>query len=629
MWAALATILLASAAPPDRVTILHTNDWQSSLTGTGPDGAFTPETTGDDPTLGGVARLATLIDRLRTERSKAGPVLLLDGGDVTMGTLYHTVTRETGSELRLMKVLGYDAVTLGNHEFDFRLNGFGQMIASARKEGLPPIVASNIGLEREHPDLEVMRKLYADGVIEKTRIVERDGLRVGFAGVLGVAANEVMEHDTPIHVLPLVSSTKQVVERLRGEGVDLVVVLSHSGVKKVGDGWGGEEVELMRGVPGIDVIVGGHSHTALPEPILVDGRPIVQAGSDTQWLGELALVRDGERWRVERYELHTIDDAILGRADVTARIDDVKREVDARILAPLGYRFDQVVGEVTKRHGRGFDEHVIGNLVTDAMRKATGADIAVTGTGTLRADLKPGELQVSDVFRVSGLGVGTLDDTAGFPLVKLYVDGPSLKSVLEFLLVGYTIKGGDYYPRFSGLRVHYNPWRVPFDRIREVELVRDDGSTSVVDLADPNTRVTIGTTTYIAEFFPIVSELSYGLLDAQILDAHDEVLSVDDLTGVLVDGSTVAGVQELKDWRALVDYVASRPDTDGDGVPNVPETGDAAAPRLLAEPSFAPAALFATATWRMWTATLVVALLGLVVVLVIRRVLRASTRRSG
>ena len=347
--AALAALVWSPAiAGPTRVTILHTNDWQSGLTGVGPDCAYTPDVVGDDETIGGVARLATLIDLLRDKRRAEGPVLLLDGGDVTMGTLYHTVTRETGSELQLMHLLGYDAVTPGNHEFDFRPKGFGQMVASASAaEGLPPLVATNLDLSSEHPDLAVIESLYARGILERTRIIERGGVKIGLAGILGVDANEKMEAGTPVKIAPPIAAAQRAVDELRGKGAELVVVLSHSGVVRKEGAWIGEEVDLMHAVPGIDVIVGGHSHTALHEPIVIDGRPILQAGSDTQWLGELVIERTGTRWKVVEYELHALDDRVRGRDDITARVNLIKAEVDARVLTPLGYQFDQVVAKVS------------------------------------------------------------------------------------------------------------------------------------------------------------------------------------------------------------------------------------------------------------------------------------------
>ncbi len=617
------TPAVAGAQSPRRVTILHTNDWQSGLTGVGPDSAYTPDVTGDDKTQGGVARLATLVDSLRAERAASGPVFLLDGGDVTMGTLYHTVSRETGSELQLMARIGYDAVTLGNHEFDFRTLGFGQMIASAEAGlGLPPLVATNLDLSSEHPDLEVVQAMYARGALQRTRTLERGGVKVGFIGILGVLAQSVMEGGTPVQITPPIQAAKEAAAALRADGVDLVVVLSHSGVKALPDGgYGGEEVELMKQVPEIDVIVGGHSHTALHEPILVHGRPVLQAGSDTQWLGDLVLVEGpNRRWTVDKYELRAVDDQILGRADVTQHIAKVKEEVDTRILAPLGYRFDQVVAQVSAHHGRGYEQHVVGNLVTDSMRAATGAQIAFTGNGTVRADLLPGLQRVSDIFRISGLGVGTVEDTAGNPLVKAYMNGPSLKAVLEFLLVGYTIKGPSYYPRMSGLQVDYNPYRVPFDKVMAVRVGSAKEGWTEVDLSDASARISMATTAYVAKFLPQVAELSYGILEAEVLDSQDNVVATTDLRGILVDTATgTPGIQELKEWRALVDYVASRPDIDGDGIANIEESGGAAAARLIAKPSLSPGSLLANSGWPMRAALGLALLLMLAVGLILGR----------
>ncbi len=122
---------LASGAAERRFVVLHTNDWQSRLLGYGPNSEYSPNSLNDDLTVGGVARLATLLHERRAALGEV-PLLTLDAGDFSMGTLFHTVAREEGGELRLLGALGYDATTLGNHEFDFRPAGLAQMIAAAR-----------------------------------------------------------------------------------------------------------------------------------------------------------------------------------------------------------------------------------------------------------------------------------------------------------------------------------------------------------------------------------------------------------------------------------------------------------------------------------------------------------------
>src|SRR6476620_9334953 len=114
-----------------RFTILHTNDLHSALLGVGPSSEYTPDTLGDDVTVGGFARLATLIAERRTACEERGPVLVLDGGDYSMGTAFGAADPETGGDLRLLELMGYDATTLGNHEFDLGPDGLARSIETA------------------------------------------------------------------------------------------------------------------------------------------------------------------------------------------------------------------------------------------------------------------------------------------------------------------------------------------------------------------------------------------------------------------------------------------------------------------------------------------------------------------
>ena len=143
-----ATMLLPkvlSAAPSKRTfTILHTNDLHSNFVGMSPASDYSPFTIGDDKTLGGYARLATLIRQRKEARQSLGPVLILDDGDYSMGTAFGAAIRETGGELQLLSHMGFDATTLGNHDFDLGPDGLSQAIDVAAKAGrVLPVVASN------------------------------------------------------------------------------------------------------------------------------------------------------------------------------------------------------------------------------------------------------------------------------------------------------------------------------------------------------------------------------------------------------------------------------------------------------------------------------------------------------
>jgi 5'-nucleotidase len=140
----LPRIVSAAVTGKQTFTILHTNDLHSNFIGLGPASDYTPFTLNDDATLGGYARQATLIAQRKTARKGQGPVLVLCAGDYSMGTAFGAATRETGGELQLMSMMGYDATTFGNHEFDLGPAGLGQSISTAAKAGhVPAIVASN------------------------------------------------------------------------------------------------------------------------------------------------------------------------------------------------------------------------------------------------------------------------------------------------------------------------------------------------------------------------------------------------------------------------------------------------------------------------------------------------------
>src|SRR5450755_946534 len=171
-------------------TILHTNDMHSAFIGMGPSSDYTPFTLNDDKTRGGYARLAGSIATRRAAREHQGPVLVLDGGDYSMGTPFGAATRETGCELQLMFKMGYDATTFGNHEFDLGPDGLGKSIGEAAKAGrVPAVLASNTNIEAEDATLHDLQRLAKDGVIRRHLVIERGGMRFGLFGVIGKEAS--------------------------------------------------------------------------------------------------------------------------------------------------------------------------------------------------------------------------------------------------------------------------------------------------------------------------------------------------------------------------------------------------------------------------------------------------------
>lgn len=630
-FAAAFLLSIALAAPAasqaKKITIIHTNDLQSRLLGFGPNRDYTPHTTGDDHTIGGIARLATLIDSLKSVAPER--TLLLDGGDVLMGTLFHTIAREEALEYRLLARLGYDAVVIGNHEFDFGPDGLAQILQTAIDRTTPPLfLLSNAIYDSLDPRDDGLERLARDGHLRDSAIIERGGLRIGLLGLMGNDAAQVAAFASPVRFTPPVPAARAIAKALKAQGAEVVIALSHGGVVRRGDGsWRGDDIDLAREVAEVDVIVGGHSHTALPEPIFVAGKPVVQAGSEARFVGVLDLLIDDDRVAVERYVLLPVNDRIPGNAAIQAEVERCQQVIDEKILQPYGYRFAQVVVETAFDLRKQVGEAPLGNLVADAMhwsveRHDPPLDFAVEANGQLRDDIlrgATGQQQVSDLFRIAGLGQGIVEEMPGYPLVKIYLTAPEIKKALEVLTTLYPMKGPSYHLQLSGLRMRYNPNRVPFDRVVAVDALQEDGSYAPLPLSTSNSRLySIATNFYVASFIKIIGSFTYGLLDIVPKDAAGEAIA--DLRSALVDADPrQEGVQELKEWVVLLDYVSQFADTDGNGIPDVPEGYRQPEGRIIAEASWNPIALLAGATLPTW-ATVALLLLALVLVTVLGRI---------
>lgn len=630
---ALLLTSLASGAAERRFVILHTNDWQSRLQGYGPNSEYSPASLNDDQTVGGVARLASLLQQRRAAATDA-PLLTLDAGDFSMGTLFHTVAREQGGELRLLGALGYDATTLGNHEFDFRPAGLADMIAAAERAGDAPnvpVLASNIRFSTTSTDDDALEALYQAGRIQPYRVIERGGLRFGLFGLMGRDAVEVSPLMAPVTFADPVATARDMVRLLREqERVDVVILLSHMGVSLQPDGnWRGEDVELVEQVSGLDLVIGAHSHSLLREPLLVNGAAIVQAGSEIQYLGELHMTLDEQgRSRVESYRLHAIDDRILGDAAISGRVDALRQVVSEQVLKPHGYAFDQPLARVERTLTRAYDDPVLGNLVTDALRRGAGSDIAFTGNGTLRDELylgREGVQSVADLFRIAPLGIGEFDDQPGYPLIRVYFTPREIRQILEVLLLAYQMRDSDsYYPRVSGVKFTYNPWRVPFDRVSRIWLGDAERGYRELDLDAPG-LISLGATSYVGSFTWLIPELTYGLFNVVPKDADGQPLA-EIRDAVLDRDPATPGIQEYKEWQAFLDHVAALPVRDAEGLALLSDQGAADEQRMQRLASLAPTELLRLAGWLQWTA---MAVLGLLVILVGGLVWRITRRTQG
>jgi 5'-nucleotidase/UDP-sugar diphosphatase len=538
---------------------------------------------------------------------------VLDAGDYSMGTPFGAAGRETGGELQIMARMGYDATTFGNHEFDLGPDGLGKSIGVAGKAGrLPAILASNTGFAKQDPTLADLQRLTQAGVIRRHLVIKRGGLRFGIFGLLGKEA-QIYTSGGAVTFTDTIEAAKEAVILLRDkEKVDLIICLSHGGVEKGKDGryTDGEDVSVAKAVPGIDIVIGGHSHTELQEAIIVNDRtPVVQTGKESRNLGELVLTTGGNRLTVESYRLYPIDDTIAGDRAIAAEIEKLKKSVTRAVFASRGYSIDQPLAVASQDLPNTFTDIAAGtllaNLCTDAFRKATNADIGFTVNGMMRAGLKHGKTGVQtvyDVFAVAPLGAGVVDPTAGSALVTAYFTGQELKHLLEFFLVDNPAHPGEYFPRASGMRFRYDMSRPKFDVVTAIELGDLDRGYKAIDISGAGGKLySLTCPLMLGQILVVIPKYTKGQLPlvaknrkGQPLKSKVEALDQPrDNSGYLlappgtVDKGSVAtgtgkgAVREIKEWQAIMDHLHRLPVKSKGELPTIPVDEHAAEVRAI------------------------------------------------
>jgi 5'-nucleotidase / UDP-sugar diphosphatase len=560
-----------------KITIIHTNDMHSRLIGYAPESSYTPLSVNDDNTVGGFARIATII---KNEKEKNdGTTLVVDAGDFLMGTLFQGLEPTTGFQLRLMKTMGYDAVCIGNHEFDFGPGKLASMINSAASRGaIPPVLLSNTVFSDQDTADDELSNLYSKKIISQKLVITREGIKIGFFSLMGVEADDNAAYATPVTFAKQIPAAKKFVRELQDEGCKIIICLSHSGVSTDKSGeWSGEDVVLARKVKGIDVIISGHSHTKLDQPIVVKGIPIVQAGVSGQYVGKLVLNYDNGNLTLSKYSLIDVDDRIPGDPAITSMIDEQKRIVTEEILDPIGLSYDKPLAESDFLLECNEQGDIVGSnlgpLIADAIynyvnRHAKGGtDISMVAVGTIRDNIVPGLQTAPDIFSIMSMGNGK-DNIPGYPLCRLYITGHELKGILEIMYIAGQSTPGNYC-YYAGIKVDYDPGRGLLKKIQKVTIVRSDGITQVVDFSKENpTLYSIVANSYVLEYVSIIKKLSKGLVKVVPKDGSGNIIT--DMTKAKLDfDQNTEGLQEGKEWIAIVEYLTAMNDVNNNGVPDI------------------------------------------------------------
>lgn len=574
----VATVLLAgpshgiAGTEDDALTILFTHDMHDNLL------PYTIEENGQIVEQGGYARIQTVINQ---ERVNDPELILVDGGDFSMGTLFQTIFSQDAPGLRMLGQMGYDATTFGNHEFDFRPDGLAASLHAAKASGerLPQLVAANLVFPQDDQgniigeDLQVLEKAMQEYGVKDYIIFDRKGYKIGVFGIIGkdAASNAPM---AGVSFADPVEAARQVVDKLaQKEKVDMIICLSHSGTNV--DPKSSEDVILAKEIPEIDVIISAHTHTTLNQPIVVGDTYICSAGHYGKNLGRIALANESPGiWSLVSYQLTPISRDLAADEALTQRVEEFKTLVHEKYLKQVNLGFDDVLAYTPFSFTPAaalediHDEQPLANLIGDsyiyAIKQAEGekyepVDVAVVPAGTIRASFVKGNITVADAFNVSSLGIGP-DKRSGYPLLSVYLTGKELKTVCEVdASVAPIMKPAQLY--MAGLTYTFNPHRIIFNKVTDAALLRPDGSREEIE-DDKLYRVAAGL--YSAQMLSVVGEKSFGLLS--LVPKTKEGTPITDFEEHIIRD---ADNNEVKEWWALASYLQSFENVDG--LPQIPE----------------------------------------------------------
>lgn len=440
------------------LTILHTNDFHARFEPISKyDSPCGAEDNAEGKCFGGSARLSTVI---AAAKARSNNSILVDGGDQFQGTLFYTYYKGAVAA-EMMNQFGYDAMTVGNHEFDDGpevLRGFMDSVNF-------PILMSNA---------DVSGEALLDGSLQKSTIIERGGEKLGLIGLTPQDTDDLASPGDNITFTDPVGAVQAEVDKLTAAGVNKIIVLSHSGYAT--------DQRVAAETTGVDVIVGGHSNTLLsntsdraagPYPTMVGSTAIVQAYAYGKFLGELNVTFDDDGNITE-----AVGEPIV--TDGTVTEDQAVKDRIAELAVPL----EEVRNRVVASSAEAIDgdrancravECQMGNLVADAMLdrvKDQGIQIAIANGGGLRSSIDAGEVTMGEVLTVL-----PFQNT----LSTFQVTGATVIEALENG-VSEVEEGAGRFPQVAGMKYTFDASQPVGSRISDVMVASGDGFVAI-DLA--------------------------------------------------------------------------------------------------------------------------------------------------
>lgn len=405
LLSAILLIFITDAAQAGQsvIRILYVNDFHGFAEPYKPYGL--------DEMLGGVSFLAAEAERLRKEK----PTLLLAAGDMIQGSNWANMFLGE-SVIELMNEMRFDAMALGNHEFDFGIDVLRKRTSEARF----PVLCANVeGLDMVTP----------------YTIREINGLKIA---VIGVVTEDVPVSTHPKNVAglkfgPPADGVQKYVETLKGKA-DIIIVLSHIGHSA--------DRELAKKVPALAAIVGGHSHTKVLSPVMIGDTAIVQAWEHGKALGVLDLTfEDRKIIKTEGRLVEIGPKAGISNTSVNTIVEKYRKKVDTVLDETIGEALTDLDGESVRQQ-----ETNLGDLIADIIKNAAHADVAIIGGGSIRTSIKKGEIKIKHIYSVSPFNSY---------VVAVRLTG---RQILEALENGVSAieEGGGRFPQVSGISFVYS-----------------------------------------------------------------------------------------------------------------------------------------------------------------------------
>ncbi len=491
--------------------------------------------------------LSTFIQQKQQEAKKNNQgVITLDAGDISMGTLYALYYELYATEYRALAVMNYDAFIFGNHDFDVGLTSLGYMVYNSRILGhqLNPItekplqfpinVTANITGSGNQTFTNALKYLQHTPYV----IYTRGGVKVGVFGVLGKDAFAMSKVTNELDFKDPIATAKPIVKQLKDKGVDFIVALSHSGAKLREKS---EDFALAKECPEIDLIISGHDHEALFQPLKVGKTSIVSAGCNGRLVGEVELTLESDE-NPTHYKLYQVPTDIEREPAATRLYDtldinlitffnsrfhfapdytvvknvkEIPMGPDSTGFYPLNYEIAKAIYMESERDGRFFAEKE--KLVS------------IVPSGVVRKSLPAGDVTYQDIYNVMPLGRDTRSNP-GYPLVLAYVTGKELKNICE-VNTSVAPKVEDAYLTFYNLTFTYNSKGIPFFKVKDVFV----GGEKVNDKA----LYPIVTDSFTANGIFLMNKKSHGILSVvpkdkegnEIMNINRAVLSASGIQG--------------------------------------------------------------------------------------------------